>query len=268
MGEAYQWLLVPSAAPGNPEIAWEVARTGGSDSLAVRASRRLRSEEALITTYSGARLRMDLDRIPLWRQDRIDVRDLWGFYSQYLYLPRLRDVSVLLAAIADGVGLVTWRQDGFAYADGYDEALGRFVGLRAGESVVLADPVGLLLQPEAAEPQLERERADHSISTADAPAGTPSSGEADSGRATGSTDETLRRFFGTVTLDPTRLSRDASEVGEAVVAHLNGLVGAEVQVTLEIHAKIPGGAPEDVVRTVTENARTLHFDPSTGFESD
>ena len=55
---------------------------------------------------------MDLDRIPLWRDDRVEVRDLWSFYSQYLYLPRLRDASVLLAAITDGVGLITWRQDG------------------------------------------------------------------------------------------------------------------------------------------------------------
>ncbi len=38
--------------------------------------------------------------------------------------------------------------------------------------------------------------------------------------------------------------------------------------TLEIHAEIPEGAPEDVVRTVTENAMTLSFDPTSGFEAD
>ncbi len=65
-----------------------------------------------------------------------------------------------------------------------------------------------------------------------------------------------------------RLSRDASEVAEAVVAHLNGLVGAAVEVTLEIHADIPDGAPEHVVRTVTENAAVLRFDPNSGFETD
>jgi hypothetical protein len=71
-----------------------------------------------------------------------------------------------------------------------------------------------------------------------------------------------------VALDPTRLSRDASEVGEAVVAHLNGLIGASVEVSLEIHAEIPDGAPDDVVRTVTENAMTLGFDSGMGFEPD
>ena len=30
--------------------------------------KKLRSEEALITEYSGVRLRMDLDRVPLWRR--------------------------------------------------------------------------------------------------------------------------------------------------------------------------------------------------------
>ena len=40
-----------------------------------------------------------------------------------------------------------------------------------------------------------------------------------------------------------------------------------VEVRLEIQADIPGGAPDDVVRTVTENARTLKFDQH-GFEQE
>lgn len=278
IGEAYQWLLVPSAAPGSPATVWDMTRAGGSDPLAVRASRRLRSEEALITAYSGARLRMDLDRIPLWRDDRVAVRDLWGFYSQYLYLPRLRDAGVLLAAVSDGVALMTWRDDGFAYADAVDETSGRFVGLRAGAHVTLADPVGLLVRPDIADAQMEAERAARTtaVSPSEAPASacdatsSGSSAVTDSpGRPPRPAEEAApRRFFGTIELDPTRLARDASEVGEAVVAHLNGLVGAKVQVTLEIHAEIPEGAPEDVVRTVTENAMTLRFDPTSGFEAD
>jgi len=50
-----------------------------------------------------------------------------------------------------------------------------------------------------------------------------------------------------------------------VVQHLSGLLGAEVTVTLDIDAEIPSGAPDDVVRTVTENCRTLKFENS-GFE--
>jgi hypothetical protein len=42
-------------------------------------------------------------------------------------------------------------------------------------------------------------------------------------------------------------------------------VGSRVEITLEIQAEIPDGAAESVVRTVTENCRTLKF-TSFGFE--
>ena len=48
-----------------------------------------------------------------------------------------------------------------------------------------------------------------------------------------------------------------------MITHLAGLVGSNV--TLEIEADMPTGAPDHVVRTVTENSRTLKFD-SHGFE--
>jgi hypothetical protein len=52
-----------------------------------------------------------------------------------------------------------------------------------------------------------------------------------------------------------------------VISHLSGIVGANVKVTLEIEAEIPNGAPDNVVRTVTENSRTLKF-TSQGFEKE
>jgi hypothetical protein len=76
-----------------------------------------------------------------------------------------------------------------------------------------------------------------------------------------------RRFHATAALDPTRVGRDAGRIADEVIAHLVGLVGAEVTVTLEIEAKIPSGAPDNVVRTVTENSRTLKF-ISQGFEEE
>ena len=68
-----------------------------------------------------------------------------------------------------------------------------------------------------------------------------------------------------MTLDTTRVGRDASQIADEVIAHLSGLVGSEVKVTLEIDAEIPEGAPDHVVRAVTENSRTLKFE-SHGFE--
>ncbi len=70
-----------------------------------------------------------------------------------------------------------------------------------------------------------------------------------------------------MTLDPTRVGRDASRIAEEVIAHLAGPVGAKLTVTLEVEAEIPSGAPDQVVRTVTENSRTLKF-TSQGFEKE
>jgi hypothetical protein len=43
--------------------------------------------------------------------------------------------------------------------------------------------------------------------------------------------------------------------------------GTGVKVTLEIEGEIPNGAPDQVVRTVTENSRTPKF-TSRGFEKE
>ena len=68
-------------------------------------------------------------------------------------------------------------------------------------------------------------------------------------------------------VDPVRAAKAVGQIAEEVVSHISGLVGAKVEVTLEIEAEIPEGAPEHVVRTVTENARTLRF-KSHGFEEE
>jgi hypothetical protein len=75
----------------------------------------------------------------------------------------------------------------------------------------------------------------------------------------------LRHFHGSVKVDATRLSRDVDVIAGSVVQHLAGLLGAKVTITVEVDADIPAGAPDNVVRTVTENCRTLKFENS-GFE--
>jgi hypothetical protein len=75
----------------------------------------------------------------------------------------------------------------------------------------------------------------------------------------------LRRFYGSVSVDPQRAIRDATTVVNEVLQHLTGLTDANVTVTIEIAADLPNGAPDHVVRTVTENCRTLKFKAS-GFE--
>ena len=126
IGETFTWVLVPSQTSNDPTVTWEETRVSGPDSLAVRVAKKLRNEEALITEYSGARLRMDLDRVPLWRGDHVGLKQLWSDYSQYLYLPRLLNSAVLLDAVRSGVALLTWNPDSFGYASAFTEDSGRY----------------------------------------------------------------------------------------------------------------------------------------------
>ena len=271
--EAYQWLLVPVQSTPQSAVEWQALRLAGQDPLAVRASKKLRSEELLVPVLAGTRLRLELDRVPLWRGDHVEIRQLADHFARYLYLPRLAGPEVLIRAIQDGLGLLLWTDESFAYADSFDEATSRYRGLRCGREVPLLDPAsdGLLVKPEVAITQQNAEPA--AAATGAGVAETVPTGSAGSHAAEGTSpgptptppEQKARRFHGAVSLDATRVGRDASQIADEVIAHLAGLVGAKVTVTLEIEAEIPSGAPDHVVRTVTENSRTLKFS-SQGFE--
>jgi hypothetical protein len=68
-----------------------------------------------------------------------------------------------------------------------------------------------------------------------------------------------------VELDTQRVGVKAGDVAREVIQHLATLPMANVKVTLEIEADLPGGTPDDVIRTVSENCRTLRFE-NHGFE--
>ncbi len=270
--ETYQWVLTPTQTDPQALVTWQGARLAGTDPLAVRASKRLRSEEMLLTSIGPTVLRMRMDEIPLWRGEHVEVRQLVEDYARYLYLQRVASPDVLLQAIQDGVALLTWHTDAFAYADGFDEGAGRFRGLRGGQIVAVSMDGGcVLVKPEAARAQMEAETPSPTgveggaLSTPDDSRG--GAGEGGDAIAPTGVPPALRRFHGSVELDPERVGRDAGRIAEEVIAHLVGQVGASVSVTLEIEARLPEGASDQIVRVVTENGRTLKF-RTHGFEAE
>jgi predicted AAA+ superfamily ATPase len=271
--ETYQWLLVPVQQSPYSPVEWQTSRLTGQDALAVRASRKLRHDDLLAVSHAPTLLRLQLDRIPLWRDNRIAVKQVVENYARFPYLPRLAEPQILLRSIQDGLSLITWESDAFAYADSYDEGTGRYRGLRiGGEHVSLtSDFPGLLVKPEVAIRQLEQERKPAETVepySSDLPPGEvkPTS---EKPRPEGEPPSASRprRYHGVVELDPDRVGRDASRIADEIISHLSTLPNAKIQVTLEIQAEIPDGASENVIRTVTENARTLKF-TSQGFETE
>jgi hypothetical protein len=275
--EAYLWLLVPSQPTPQSPLAWQTYRLTGQDALAVRVSKKLKGDELLITAMSGTMLRMDMDKIPLWRDAHVSIRQLVEDYARYPYLPRLRDSGVLASAARDGVGLMTWELDTFAYADGYDEIGKRCKGLRCFTQnlpITPEDPA-LLVKPSVAMMQMKAETDQPSTTPLPEPTGDagtplqPNNGPPLPGPSGTPTPQpkSKRRFHGTVTLNPKRTGSDAGRVAEEIIAHLDALQGANVRVTLEIEADVPSGVPDNVIRIVTENSRALKFE-SQGFEEE
>jgi hypothetical protein len=213
---------------------------------------------------------MDLDRIPLWRGNHVAIKQLIEDFGRYLYLPRLKDTSVLLEAIRNGLSLSSWLNDSFAYAESFDESTHRYRGLRIGQSVSVGenDP-GLLVKPDVAKSQMdfEKEKDTGETKASEMPPGQKEPSSSDPSLPPKAPHKKPRRFHGTVLLDPVRAGRDASKIADEILSHLVALEGSSIRVTLEIESDIAQGAEENVVRTITENCRTLKF-RNFGFEEE
>jgi predicted AAA+ superfamily ATPase len=269
--ETYQWLLVPEQANPQAPATWQAIRLSGSDALAARASKRLRSDEMMVTSLGSTVLRKHLDDVPLWRGEHVPVKQLVEDFARYLYLPRLVGPEVLLTAIRDGVALLTWQSDTFAYAESHDEAAGRYRGLRGGQVVsLIEDGTGMLVKPDVAQQQLEAERQKTQEPDSERP--TDHDTSAGGGRIHDRESERSKpaqpkRFHATKTIEALRFTRDAGVIADEVVQHFNALANAKVRINIDIEVDIPEGASEQLVRTVTENCRTLKFG-NFGFEKE
>jgi predicted AAA+ superfamily ATPase len=276
--EVFQWLLVPVQEEKNPAapILWELHQLKGDGSLAQRASKKLRDKDLLYVSLSPSRLKMELDRVPLWdgnSKSHVAIAELVDYFAKYLYLPRLKAPGLLLNAVQEGIKFLTWSQDSFAYADSYDEESGRYRGLVCGRVVTLGTdiPDALLVRSDIALQQLSSETAQTLMSppqpgvNGETVVLGPNSGLFATGEP-GKPKTQPTRFHGSVPLDATRVGRDAGRIADEVISHLAGIVGAEVKVTLEIEAKVPDGVSDEIIRIVTQNSRDLKFDPGAGFE--
>jgi hypothetical protein len=88
---------------------------------------------------AATRLSLELDNVPLWRGDHVPIKTLVEDFARYTYLPRRRDSGVLIDAIVEGLSLLTWNKESFAYADSWDEEAQRYRGLRCGQQVAVTE---------------------------------------------------------------------------------------------------------------------------------
>lgn len=211
----------------------------------------------LITKWSPLYLNSCLD-MWYWRGDRQEVllSALWDDFCSYPYLPRLLDAKVLCSTVGDGVRT----KDYFGYADGKEGD--RYLGLLFGrQGTVHMDKNSLIVHKDAAGGLLEREKSPESHTGMSGESAQPEEPEAP-GQQPGPMPPVapkITNFHGRVDLSPLMLAPEASSVAGEVVQHFTSKYGARVSVTLEIDAHLDEGFPDSLVRTVSENCKTLKF---------
>ena len=257
--EAYCWLLVPyiDRELDIKTIIWDrINIKGGTDSIVAKAARKMQENESLITTWAPALLKMELD-----------------------HLPRLANYSVLEATIRKGVN----EKNYFALADG--KADDRYFGLSYDQYVGAVDKSAYLVKLVAALQQIEADRREkerqeqerqqqqQQTGAQSGQGGYPVSNE-EGGNTGGVADQpddkppvTLvapqpknTHFFMSAKLDNTRINRDVQRLVEEVISHLTNADGVQVEIALEVTADASNEFEVPLIRTVTENCRTLKVD--------
>ena len=277
--DTYVWALYPEQHdPTRPfEINADRVPDSGGRSLAERVSTKLAREDLLVTDFGapilGATLHKELASI--WQQNgELSIGELWGYFTRYVYMPRLISREVLDRAVEQAISTVMVQNERFAIASGKERETGRYQNLIVPpvntEASLQVTNSTLLVDYAIGEKQAE---SDSRTSNGQ---GTESAAEPDDVVDTPPADmgwaqpvevaETEpRRFFGSVTVSSDRYVRDISNVTREVIDRLAG-AGAKVEITVDIQASKHEGFDESEVRTISENARTLKFDPSSGFE--
>ncbi len=272
--ETFVWALIPVQPDPLGPIGFEALRTDGSDTLVVRVGNKLRNQGFINQAYPAEMLRNLLDGVlaPLWATDgHVTVNKLWESFSNYPYLPRLVNEDVLFDSVKAGSNSIDWEKRGWAVAADYDASQNRYAGLVAGAIPDSVAGLSLLVRPDRARHQIERDAppptphlspetddvdGDTNVDGADPPAPPPVVD-----------DSGPRRFYGVVELDSSKLGRDFAKVNDEVIGLLSRRVGTTVTVRVEIEAVNEEGFDQKAVRDVGENARTLRFDDrNTGFE--
>jgi predicted AAA+ superfamily ATPase len=261
ISDAWTVLIKPSQPkPGEPP-SLVTSRCVGADRLAERAGITLRREDALIVDLGPNIIRHEVAaKVPdMLASGHVSVGEVWKLCCEYAYMPRLRDFTVLEAAVRDQLTLITWEVEGFALATGYSD---RYEGL----AIPLVNDFGgisdstLLVLPDRALAQRSTEGAEQTAG-----------GQGSTSTATGSGIDIVHprkdvqvvhnaAFHGVRRLDPEMYGRDWAKIASEVLAHLASVDRVDLEITVDIRAHAPEGVPDAKARTVSENAKVLKFE--------
>lgn len=267
--ETYKWIIVPHQDPGSAEVELETIIMNGNGTLAERVTKKAETTEFVYKSYAPSLLRQKIDRLGLWdKQPHVQVDTLCGYFTQYLYMPRVRDHDVIRSAIRQLTDVLLPEQDGFAYADGFEE--GRYLGLTVDESPTFVSPTGLVVDPIVALQQIRQETAAAQGDVDPTAATSPSSDDASKLTEAGSTNTgvlpggatptpKVTRFHATRALNPSRPVRDLSQITDEIITPLFVANGVQVSMTVDLESSALDRLTPDQLTALKENLATLGF---------
>ncbi len=265
------WVLYPEQPDGSRPLTISSRKIEGRlDSLAKTIGKRLVDDDVLRVSTTPRNIRMDLDNYlrSRWNEGRIALGDLWEYYTRYPFLPRLKNRSVLDTAVRDALGDIGWETGGFAIASAYDAGSGDFSALilpPAGRVPAISDAT-LLVAPHLAMAQDQRRLTLTSVDVSAPNVIDTGSGATDVEQPPTTNVVSTRppvtenaRFVARYNFDPEAgLEEQLITVVREVLVRLQPSADT-FDVTIDIEAESLEGFDSAVVRTVSENCRTIGF---------
>ena len=281
--DCYKWLLCPAqyaATDTQPTVEGHALNTS-SGTLVSEIERTCQENELVIFTWSPVHLCAKLREV-YWKPGKPSVGALtfWEDTLRYLYLPRLKNRSVLEQAIVKGAA----PRDFFGTA--YGEHDGVYIGFQLGSAHVQLDDTLLLIEPAAAAAYEERQKTQDKGGgdTGGDGKGGDTGGDGRGGDTGGDTggykggdgrggdtggykgrdskgadSQKFHTFIGTVDVNAATAKMRLTQIAEDVISLLASDPHAAVRVTVEINAEFPAGASDLIQRTVSENTASLGF---------
>jgi hypothetical protein len=261
IAQTYIWAIVPEQPDPSKPLEWTVEKADGQEiSLAARTSEKLVRAGLFTDIASPRMIRMDLDSklSKAWESGHLTFGQLWSFYCSYPYLTRMKNRKVLADAVSESLVGMMFEEEGFALAEGFENATGNYVGIvipGAGGFFGAITDLTLVVKPEVAKAQIPKKlseeefKANEITETTSAVITSPAGVES----------KVTTRFFGVYEVDPERYSRDLNRLSQEILQHLSSIDGIELNITIEIHAALKEGFSSEKIRVILENARSLRF---------
>lgn len=274
IAQTFIWAIVPEQPDPSKPIEWSIEKCEGQEqSLAIRVSEKLMRAGLYSDVASPRMIRMDLDTklSKVWESGHISVGQLWTFYCAYPYLPRFKNRQVLAEAISDVLGIILFDDEGFALAESFESGNGKYIGLAlpgpSGFFGAITDNT-LLVKPNVARnqlPDIDSKRAGQSSDNSFGKGSEESS--VLTPQESPKKDVLVKRYFGVYEVEAERYSRDLNRLSQEILQHFGAINGIDLEVTIEIQAKMDAGFPAEKIRVILENAKALKFKQSS-FEED